>query len=89
MPDALLQKAAITLIRGYRFSIGLFARHRCRFSPSCSVYTEEAIQTFGVYRGVLRGAYRILRCHPIHPGGYDPVTQPHSRPPTDHSDVIH
>lgn len=52
---------------------------RCRFYPTCSQYTYTAIERFGVFRGTLMGMWRILRCNPFNPGGYDPVPEKKER----------
>ncbi|HEY6996841.1 MAG TPA: membrane protein insertion efficiency factor YidD [Phototrophicaceae bacterium] len=62
-----------SLIFVYRKLISPFLPLACRFYPSCSVYTEQAIQRYGIIKGVAYGINRIVRCHPWHPGGYDPV----------------
>lgn len=63
----------IGFLRGYRYLIGpMFANH-CRFYPSCSHYAIEAIETHGALKGTGLALRRLLRCHPWHPGGYDPV----------------
>jgi len=48
----------------------------CRFSPTCSEYTYQAVETYGIIRGSILGLRRILRCHPWSPGGFDPVPKP-------------
>ncbi len=63
----------LTLIRGYQRYISPMTPPVCRFQPSCSHYTAGAIEIHGPWRGVWLGTGRILRCHPFHPGGYDPV----------------
>ena len=63
----------ILLLRGYKRFVSPLLGQRCRFHPSCSTYTMEAIERFGVLRGGWLGVRRIGRCHPFHPGGYDPV----------------
>ena len=63
----------ILLLRGYKRFVSPLLGQRCRFHPSCSTYTMEAIERFGVLRGGWLGVRRIGRCHPLHPGGYDPV----------------
>jgi putative membrane protein insertion efficiency factor len=60
-------------IRGYQRFISPAFPARCRFSPSCSHYAVEAITRYGVLRGSWLAARRLLRCHPFHPGGVDPV----------------
>jgi putative membrane protein insertion efficiency factor len=61
------------LIRGYQRVVSPALPSSCRFSPSCSQYTLEAIERYGVWRGGWLGARRIVRCHPFNPGGFDPV----------------
>lgn len=60
-------------IRGYRMFISPLFPPSCRFQPTCSQYALEAIDRFGIGRGSWLAVRRILRCHPFHPGGYDPV----------------
>ena len=63
----------LLLLRGYKRFVSPLLGQRCRFHPSCSTYTMEAIERFGVLRGGWLGVRRVGRCHPFHPGGYDPV----------------
>ncbi|WP_414636991.1 membrane protein insertion efficiency factor YidD [Arenimonas sp.] len=68
-----MKKPVILLLRGYKLAISPLLGQRCRFYPSCSEYTMQAIDRFGVLRGGWLGARRIGRCHPLNPGGVDPV----------------
>lgn len=63
----------LLLIRFYQKYISIFLGKNCRFYPTCSAYTYEAIERFGVIKGIYLGVKRIIKCHPFHPGGYDPV----------------
>lgn len=65
--------ALILLVRFYQKFLSPGLPPSCRFAPSCSQYTLEALQQYGALRGVWLGARRLARCHPWHPGGYDPV----------------
>lgn len=75
-----MRRVAIAAIRVYQRTLspdhGPLKREGlpvCRFSPTCSAYMIEAIDRYGVVRGVWLGARRVTRCHPWHPGGHDPV----------------
>ena len=72
-PAQSVKKPVILLLRGYKLAISPLLGQRCRFYPSCSTYTMEAVERFGVLRGGWLGAKRIARCHPLNPGGVDPV----------------
>ena len=63
----------IVLLRGYRLLISPLLGNNCRFCPSCSNYAEQAIREYGVLRGLGLTLRRLGKCHPWHPGGYDPV----------------
>jgi len=68
-----VKAVALLLIKGYQATLSPFLGTRCRFHPSCSSYTYEAIEKHGLARGIGLGVRRLLRCHPFHEGGIDPV----------------
>jgi hypothetical protein len=63
----------LAVIRGYQYAIGPMLGANCRFAPSCSDYAGEAVAKHGALKGTYLAGRRILRCHPYHQGGYDPV----------------
>ena len=68
----MMKKFLLKIINIYQF----FSRLTppvCRFYPTCSEYMKQAIVKYGVFKGTFLGIKRILKCHPFHPGGYDPV----------------
>lgn len=68
LPSAVM----IKMVRGYQWGIRPWLGQNCRFIPSCSEYTIEAIQKYGALKGGSKGFLRICRCNPFHPGGFDP-----------------
>ena len=68
-----MKQLGITVIHIYRRTLSPFFAGSCRFEPSCSLYTEQAIEKYGLFRGSWKGARRIANCGPWRPGGYDPV----------------
>jgi len=70
-----MRKILIFLIRAYSYLLSPFLGHHCRYTPSCSQYAREAIETHGALRGSWLAARRLVSCHPWHAGGYDPVPE--------------
>jgi len=68
-----MRRALLALIRFYRLVLSPLTGASCRFYPTCSAYASEAIETHGALRGTWLALKRILKCHPWHPGGFDPV----------------
>ena len=63
----------LLMLRGYQYAIRPMLGANCRFYPSCSDYAREAIERHGALKGAWLALRRIARCHPYHPGGFDPV----------------
>jgi putative membrane protein insertion efficiency factor len=68
-----VKAVALALIRLYQRTLSPLLGSHCRFHPTCSAYTAEAISRHGFFMGVYLGLRRLLRCHPLHAGGFDPV----------------
>lgn len=68
-----MKTVLLAIIRTYQYMLSPMLANRCRFFPSCSEYTAQALQKHGAYKGTLLGIKRVLRCHPWNPGGFDPV----------------
>ena len=68
-----MKKLALVLIKIYQSTLSQVMAPSCRFVPSCSQYTYEAVTKFGIFKGVWLGGRRLARCHPLHAGGHDPV----------------
>ena len=68
-----MKRLLILGVRGYQIGLSPLLPASCRYYPSCSAYAIEALERHGAVRGTWLSVRRILRCHPFHPGGYDPV----------------
>jgi uncharacterized protein len=79
-----MRRVLTSLIRFYQYAVSPLLGSNCRFYPSCSCYAHEALNVHGALRGSWLSVRRILRCHPWHPGGYDPVPPPDSLKPLSH-----
>ena len=68
-----MQKLVGSLLRWYKLLLSPLLPSACRFHPTCSEYMREAVEKYGAGRGIALGLKRLLRCHPFHAGGFDPV----------------
>lgn len=81
-----MKRAVLLLLRLYKRFVSPLLPPACRFYPTCSVYAMQAVERFGVLKGGYLAVRRLLRCHPFHPGGVDPVPKTFSwrvRPPAE------
>ena len=89
-PASLLRRVAVAPIVVYQRLISPLLPRRCKYEPTCSAYAAQAIQRFGILRGLVLAGWRLLRCNPWSHGGYDPVdAQRLFRPPHTHARPPH
>ncbi len=68
-----MKKIIIFMIKIYKIFISPILGKNCRFYPTCSDYAIQAFEKYGIFKGGLKALIRILKCHPFHPGGFDPL----------------
>lgn len=68
-----MKQFALYLLRAYKITISPLLGNHCRFTPTCSEFMAQAIEKYGLFKGIYLGTKRLLRCHPFHSGGFDPV----------------
>lgn len=73
----MIKKLLIKTIKLYQLVLSPLLGSNCRFEPTCSQYFIEAVEINGVLKGSAMGIKRLLKCHPLHPGGFDPVCKNH------------
>jgi putative membrane protein insertion efficiency factor len=69
----MIRAGVLLFLRGYKRFLSPLLPPMCRFEPTCSVYTMQAVEKYGALRGSWLGVRRLARCHPFNPGGWDPV----------------
>ncbi|WP_151632546.1 membrane protein insertion efficiency factor YidD [Noviherbaspirillum aerium] len=84
-----MKSVLLLLLRAYKLGISPFLGPKCRFHPSCSEYATEAIREHGAAAGSLLTAKRLCKCHPWHPGGFDPVPEKKPAAPEDKTCSCH
>lgn len=72
----IVQRVLLQLLRAYKWAISPMFPPACRYVPTCSEYAMEAVERYGAVRGGMKAVMRLLRCHPLAKGGYDPVVKP-------------
>ena len=68
-----MKKIFVFIIKFYKYTISPILGKNCRFYPTCSDYAIQAIEKYGIFLGTFKAFLRILKCHPFHPGGFDPL----------------
>ena len=81
-----MKRLMMAVVRGYQLLISPVLGNNCRYVPSCSAYTLEAMDKHGPWRGLWLGIRRVARCHPFHEGGFDPVPDAPKAPKCDHKE---
>ena len=71
----LAKRVVLGMLRGYKWAISPLLPPACRYVPTCSEYAMEAVERYGAVRGAVMAVWRVLRCHPLARGGYDPVVR--------------
>lgn len=75
-----MKAVLLLLLRAYQLCISPFLGQNCRFYPSCSDYASQAVRQHGALKGSVLATRRLCKCHPWHPGGFDPVPEKNSDP---------
>ena len=74
MSSAIGRAVVMKIVRVYKLVVSPWLPPACRFTPTCSEYAHEAFEHYGLIRGLAKAGARLLRCHPLHRGGFDPLT---------------